>query len=442
MGGLGGWCGHGARLRVHNWPSLLPQLHGHLRTGSQAAHLRSPGVPAPPLSAAALQCWASRFQPAGTPGGRLPGSGPGERCIRRPRAVVPGGPPAAEGPRLGPEALPHTMLPLPQVYKGVSACPPQRPYLCHTLPGPSHGLRFCPFEDVLGVGHEQGFASLLVPGKGAAADCPAVGGEGRGGWVAVLWQRSCLQPAHSRPCLRRRCRGAKLRRLGEQPLPGAEAAAGVGGQSIPGEGGRPGTPHRQGGACALGRSGCAHLPSAEGPSRGRGLSPWPSSWPPGPRVTEGAPGCGRSPPLLFLTACPPPQIPPELISLDPGQLGQVDAVSLEQQREERAERLVRAQAGGCRWHSSGCSGRMGWCKTRLCWALGSRALSLCPPPPPGLRPRGQGALLPPAEAEGPGLSRRAAEAKEEGGSRRAAGEFPGVPPFPPCLRLCPGSFPP
>lgn len=90
--------------------------------------------------------------------------------------------------------------------------------------------------------------------------------------------------------------------------------------------------------------------------------------------------------MLFLTACPPPQIPPELISLDPGQLGQVDAVSLEQQREERAERLVRAQAGGCRWHSSGCSGRMGWCKTRLCWALGSRALSLCPPPLQGYDP--------------------------------------------------------
>uniref|UniRef100_A0A8C5S903 WD repeat-containing protein 46 n=1 Tax=Laticauda laticaudata TaxID=8630 RepID=A0A8C5S903_LATLA len=53
-----------------------------------------------------------------------------------------------------------------QVYKDVSVCPPQKPYLCHRLPGPSHGLRFCPFEDVLGVGHAQGFASLLVPGAG------------------------------------------------------------------------------------------------------------------------------------------------------------------------------------------------------------------------------------------------------------------------------------
>uniref|UniRef100_A0A670ZPY5 WD repeat-containing protein 46 n=1 Tax=Pseudonaja textilis TaxID=8673 RepID=A0A670ZPY5_PSETE len=53
-----------------------------------------------------------------------------------------------------------------EVVQDVSVCPPQKPYLCHRLPGPSHGLRFCPFEDVLGVGHAQGFASLLVPGAG------------------------------------------------------------------------------------------------------------------------------------------------------------------------------------------------------------------------------------------------------------------------------------
>ncbi|XP_062978924.1 WD repeat-containing protein 46 isoform X2 [Elgaria multicarinata webbii] len=53
-----------------------------------------------------------------------------------------------------------------QVYKDILVRPPSKPYLCHGLPRPSHGLRFCPFEDVLGVGHEEGFASLLVPGAG------------------------------------------------------------------------------------------------------------------------------------------------------------------------------------------------------------------------------------------------------------------------------------
>ncbi|XP_062829066.1 WD repeat-containing protein 46 isoform X2 [Anolis carolinensis] len=53
-----------------------------------------------------------------------------------------------------------------QVYKDVLLAPPSKPYLCHALPRPAHGLRFCPFEDVLGVGHQDGFVSLLVPGAG------------------------------------------------------------------------------------------------------------------------------------------------------------------------------------------------------------------------------------------------------------------------------------
>lgn len=44
------------------------------------------------------------------------------------------------------------------------------PYMSHLLPGSDVAtLGFCPHEDVLGVGHALGFASLLVPGAGEAA---------------------------------------------------------------------------------------------------------------------------------------------------------------------------------------------------------------------------------------------------------------------------------
>ncbi|GAA6063775.1 hypothetical protein JCM10212_005564 [Sporobolomyces blumeae] len=46
---------------------------------------------------------------------------------------------------------------------------PPPPYLTHTFPStPVHSLRFTPFDDLLGVGHAQGFSSLVVPGAGEA----------------------------------------------------------------------------------------------------------------------------------------------------------------------------------------------------------------------------------------------------------------------------------
>lgn len=46
---------------------------------------------------------------------------------------------------------------------------PPPPYMTHTFPGvPVHDVLFCPFDDVLGVGHAAGFTSLVIPGAGEA----------------------------------------------------------------------------------------------------------------------------------------------------------------------------------------------------------------------------------------------------------------------------------
>ncbi|XP_047438680.1 WD repeat-containing protein 46 [Mugil cephalus] len=53
-----------------------------------------------------------------------------------------------------------------QVYRDVWSTPVTKPYMAHRVRGAVWGLHFCPFEDVLGVGHADGFTSMLVPGAG------------------------------------------------------------------------------------------------------------------------------------------------------------------------------------------------------------------------------------------------------------------------------------
>lgn len=43
------------------------------------------------------------------------------------------------------------------------------PYMNHLLPGQTvTNVQFCPYEDVLGIGHSGGFSSILIPGAGEA----------------------------------------------------------------------------------------------------------------------------------------------------------------------------------------------------------------------------------------------------------------------------------
>ncbi|CAL8250854.1 unnamed protein product [Arctogadus glacialis] len=53
-----------------------------------------------------------------------------------------------------------------QVYRDVWSTPVKKPYMAHKVHGAVWGLHFCPYEDVLGVGHGEGFTSMLVPGAG------------------------------------------------------------------------------------------------------------------------------------------------------------------------------------------------------------------------------------------------------------------------------------
>uniref|UniRef100_UPI00358EC21A WD repeat-containing protein 46 n=1 Tax=Myxine glutinosa TaxID=7769 RepID=UPI00358EC21A len=53
-----------------------------------------------------------------------------------------------------------------KVYRPLASGEFGDPYLSHYLSTAASSLHFCPFEDILGVGHSSGFSSLLVPGAG------------------------------------------------------------------------------------------------------------------------------------------------------------------------------------------------------------------------------------------------------------------------------------
>lgn len=57
-----------------------------------------------------------------------------------------------------------------QVWRDALARKASAPYMVHTLPGgrAARSVAFCPFEDVLGVAHTEGFSSIVVPGAGEA----------------------------------------------------------------------------------------------------------------------------------------------------------------------------------------------------------------------------------------------------------------------------------
>uniref|UniRef100_A0A7S3DE57 BING4 C-terminal domain-containing protein n=1 Tax=Palpitomonas bilix TaxID=652834 RepID=A0A7S3DE57_9EUKA len=54
-----------------------------------------------------------------------------------------------------------------QLWQSPGGSKQNAPYLTHRLPGKQVGkVRFCPYEDVLGISHSRGYSSIMVPGSG------------------------------------------------------------------------------------------------------------------------------------------------------------------------------------------------------------------------------------------------------------------------------------
>jgi len=55
------------------------------------------------------------------------------------------------------------------VWKNTGLEKQKAPYMKHKVSGgPVSALGFLPFEDVLGIGHESGYSSIVIPGAGEA----------------------------------------------------------------------------------------------------------------------------------------------------------------------------------------------------------------------------------------------------------------------------------
>lgn len=53
------------------------------------------------------------------------------------------------------------------IFKNALSEKQNMPYMKHVIPGSQiSAIKFCPYEDVLGVGHSKGFTSLIIPGSG------------------------------------------------------------------------------------------------------------------------------------------------------------------------------------------------------------------------------------------------------------------------------------